>query len=291
MGSMLSSDRVLESSDASEKARKGVISYDWNLNKTKVDLGEVASIDIVSWNILAPCYRRLEANSELGIRLREGHDKKAWLKRATDTLSFLENMFNSYKTEGGPEIVALQEFWMKDEYKDMFFLLFQKYGYECRTCKRPGSKMDSVCILVKKEEYTIEDQKDVRLLGGDRVALLLKVKHKRSGRICYIANTHLSFPHCTLDRRTQQKQMEALIAMISDFSGSKGSKENKSKNKDEKKNGQETKQGEGEGEGKKLFSVVLGDFNVEQNSSVCQMLSHAGFVSCLQVSLSPSLSL
>ena len=51
----------------------------------------------------------LRPTTQLGIRLREGHSREAWLKRATDTANFLEKMLNSYTKEGGPDIVALQE--------------------------------------------------------------------------------------------------------------------------------------------------------------------------------------
>ena len=124
-----------------------------------------------------------------------------------------------------------------------------------------------MCILTKRKEYVVEDQQNLQLLGGDRVALLLRLRHRRTGRMCCIANTHLSFPHCSIDRATQNKQMAALIEAIEAFSkpksqqiGDSGEGSEVRESKETGETGNEAKASDADSGG---FSVVLGDFNGE----------------------------
>ncbi len=301
MGQFLSTKRketcsadVLSNASVNQQMRK----FHWGESKELVEGGEDAMIpiDVVTWNMLAPCYRRIGERTSMGFRLREGHTKDAWIKRANETATFLEQMFTAYKqrgcgtVDGGPDIVCFQEFWMDEEYCKIFLPLFEKYGYETRSFKRPGNKTDSVCILTKRHQYEIEDQQNLLLLAGEtRVALLLCLRHKASGRKVTIANTHLSFPHNAIDRRTQNAQMEVLIQEMNKFA----TKEEGSTADIDKQGQQHGVQGETPtstsskpDSQKKLeipVSIVVGDFNQEEHSSVCKMLKAAGYVSCLQV--------
>ena len=57
---------------------------------------------------------------------------------------------------------------------------------------------------------------------GDRVALLLWLRHKHSGKDLLIANTHLSFPHTIFDKMSQVRQVQKLTEDIEAFTGQHG---------------------------------------------------------------------
>jgi len=98
---------------------------------------ELASFDIVTFNLLAPCYKRLATRNSMGRRLRESHDPKSWRPRA-------ELAFRFFKEELLPNtsILALQEFWMGNEaYKSMFIEEFERQGYSVTTLQRTGDKV------------------------------------------------------------------------------------------------------------------------------------------------------
>ena len=101
---------------------------------------ELASIDVLTFNMLAPCYKRLSSRNAVGRRHRESYDQKAWLPRA-------ERTFDFFREEVFPcaSIIALQEFWMGDEiYKNMFLEEFEKQGFEVLTLQRTGDKVRSI---------------------------------------------------------------------------------------------------------------------------------------------------
>ena len=51
---------------------------------------KAGKVGIVSFNMLAPCYRRLSERNSSGRRLREGHTFDKWQQRAGATQAFLE---------------------------------------------------------------------------------------------------------------------------------------------------------------------------------------------------------
>lgn len=51
---------------------------------------KAGKVGIVSFNMLAPCYRRISERNALGRRLREGHTFERWQQRAEDTQAFME---------------------------------------------------------------------------------------------------------------------------------------------------------------------------------------------------------
>jgi hypothetical protein len=51
---------------------------------------KAGNVGIVSFNMLAPCYRRISERNAMGRRLREGHSFEAWQHRAGDTQAFME---------------------------------------------------------------------------------------------------------------------------------------------------------------------------------------------------------
>ena len=168
-------------------------------------------------------------------------------------MQFLENelLLNS-------SIVALQEFWLRDEYASIFEKGFKKLGFDTFTLRRTGQKTDAVAFMIKSSDFEMIQRKDISLCRlGDRVALLLWLRHKKSGKNVLVANTHLTFPHNMFDRSNQLRQMRILLDSIENFV-------------EENEVGPATR-------------VVTGDFNVEGHSPVCEHLRQAGYQSCFEI--------
>ena len=117
--------------------------------------------------------------------------------------------------------------------------------------------MDAVAIVVKTSEFDILARHNVNLNSLDRIALLLWLRHKATGKNLLLANTHLSFPHTSLDRMFQMRQMSTLVSEMDLF---------------EKRHKLEAAA---------VTRVIMGDFNVEAWSPVCAHLRQEGYVSGL----------
>lgn len=214
---------------------------------------QIVEFSLVTFNMLAPCYKRISREASItGRRERESDKLLMWSQRATDTIAFFEK-----ELLPASSILALQEFWLNEEYSSMFEKFFDEKGYDFRTLKRSGSKTDAVAIAVKKDEFEIKGSEDLYLCPvGDRVALLLWLRHKRTGKNIVVANTHLSFPHNAFDRMNQMRQMRKLTDAIDRYC-----KNNKVGS---------------------CTRIVTGDFNSEVRSSVCDHLRSSGYQSTFE---------
>ena len=215
----------------------------------------VAEFNVVTFNMLAPCYKRISGeSSSTGRRERESDKSAMWKQRAQETVTFLEEELLTASS-----IIALQEFWLDKEYSSIFANCFKQKGFDIRILKRSGSKMDAVAIAVKNDVFEIKGSQDVYLCSvGDRVALLLWLCHRETGKNILVANTHLSFPHNVFDRMNQMRQMRKLTDAIDRYS------------KDHKI-GPSTR-------------IITGDFNSEVKSSVCDHLKSSGYHSSFEIS-------
>lgn len=119
--------------------------------------------------------------------------------------------------------------------------------------------MDAVALAIKSSTFTIMGGENITLYSaGDRVALLLWLKHNHTGKDFLIANTHLSFPHSSYDRINQMRQMRKLTSVIDAFALDNCINH--------------------------ATRVILGDFNVQGESPVCDHLRSEGYVSCAEIS-------
>lgn len=202
---------------------------------------------VASFNLLAPCYKRLPAS------MRESSDNQLWTKRASETIDFCHT-----EIYGDSDIIGFQEYWLDSQYTELFKEGFDSHGYEVRHLKRTGKKTDSVAIAVKKDVFEILGSENIYLCSiGDRVALVLHLHHKATGKTVLVANTHLSFPHSSFDRVNQMQQMKKLTNAMSQYATKYGIKS--------------------------ATRIVLGDFNVNSSSQVCDHLRKAGYFSCFEV--------
>jgi endonuclease/exonuclease/phosphatase family metal-dependent hydrolase len=238
----------------------------------------VQPVSVASWNVLAPCYRRLPVRNSIGRRLRESHAEHAWRDRAEDTLTFLRQRLLSSPLPSysvsvggvtplsapvppaspppgeGVGIIGLQEFWLDAAYRAPFDSAFSAAGYRTFTLKRTAEgKHDAVALLVRSDGFSVRARCDVQLLSdGDRVALLLHLVQRSTGLHVVVANTHLTFPHTPYDSEQQLREVRALLRATDRFC-------------------------EQQGVPADSLRVVMGDFNVSQQSAACALLQQAGY--------------
>lgn len=210
--------------------------------------------DVVSFNLLAPVYKRLTTkNAQTGRRHREAGSYDLWSERLNQTAEFFKQ-----EIYANTAIIALQEYWLDVRYRKVFEEQFAMYGYDFRIMQRTGTKVDAVALIIKKDLFEIKGAEYIDLATlGDRVALLLWLRHKHTGYDLLVANTHLSFPHSPTDQQHQVMQMQHLTSVIDrfarvhDIAGAP--------------------------------ALIMGDFNVEGRSMVCDHLRSAGYFSCFEV--------
>ena len=225
---------------------------------TDTDTAETQSnhaFDVVSFNLLAPVYKRLSSlNTITGRRHREDSDFTLWNDRLTQTIDFFRSeIYND------AAIIALQEYWLDPEYRILFETQFKQHGYKVYILQRTGEKMDAVAIAIKSDIFEVCGIENVHLCTyGDRVALLLWLKHRSTGFDLLVANTHLSFPHNTIDKINQVSQMKKLTSVIHEYAS--------------------------EHSISTAPALIMGDFNVESYSPVCDHLKSAGYYSCFEIS-------
>lgn len=227
--------------------------YDWRLQQEHYT--PIAEINVVSFNMLAPVYKRLsQLDITTGYRKREASNTQLWKARSEQTINFFkQNLFSS------TDIIGLQEFWLTDDhYLHFFTKAFKDYDYGMYSLQRTGDKSDAVVILVKNTVFEMLQSENVYLCNeGDRVALLLWLRHRITGKEILVANTHLSFPHTLSDRMNQMQQMKKLTLAMDKFAQRNGIRH--------------------------VTRLIMGDFNVESNSPVCDHLRNSGFYSCFEV--------
>jgi len=201
--------------------------------------------------MLAPCYKRTFFRS---IRSRESTEAEKWFIRAQEAVQFLRQEICTTAT-----IIALQEFWLQEEYYSIFRQVFETEGFEVKYLRRTGAKTDAVALLIRKNVFDILGSENISLCGqNDRVALLLWLQHKLTGRHFVVVNTHLSFPHSVFDKMSQVRQMQTVTEAIDRFALRYRIL--------------------------RSTRIILGDFNVENQSPVCEHLRTSGYTSCFDVS-------
>lgn len=150
-----------------------------------------------------------------------------------------------------------------------------------------------MALVVNIEMFDILGSENIHLCTiGDRVALLLWLRHKETDKHILVANTHLSFPHHAWDRMNQMQQMKKLLNGIESFA-------ERHTIKTATRIGTVTPYEINLNYKNKIscticyifYSSVLGDFNVESNSPVCDHLRDSGYFSCFEVSPPGNLTL
>jgi hypothetical protein len=184
---------------------------------------------------------------------RESSYHDVWQERATKKVAFLNSTVFPNSS-----IVALQEYWLHDQYSSQFVESAHQNGFRLQSLRRTGSKTDAVAFVIQKDTFDILGRRDVYLCTqGDRVALILWLRHKHTGKNFIVANTHLSFPHSRFDKMNQVRQMQTLTEAIEVFAEESGITHS--------------------------TRLIMGDFNVESESPVCDHLRDIGYFSAFEV--------
>jgi endonuclease/exonuclease/phosphatase family metal-dependent hydrolase len=223
----------------------------WGERSTSIPSScRVHALHLVSFNILAPCYKVLRC---AGRREHEQQYPAEWIPRIEGALEFLHSsVFHE------ADIVALQEYWFDDRFRAM---LSKAVGdaFEIVTLRRTGFKYDGVAFLVRRSRFQVCAYKRLYLCDvGNRVGLALHLFDNELRRQLLVANTHLSFPHANFDQENQRKQVRALASGIDGFAAERGLAYGTPR-------------------------LILGDFNAELDDPVCHYLKELGYFDCFHV--------
>eukprot|EP00930_Biecheleria_cincta_P039851 TRINITY_DN27351_c0_g2_i1.p1 TRINITY_DN27351_c0_g2~~TRINITY_DN27351_c0_g2_i1.p1 ORF type:complete len:344 (-),score=26.92 TRINITY_DN27351_c0_g2_i1:368-1399(-) len=136
---------------------------------------------VVTWNLLAPCYKRAQGGHESG-------DEPAWRERLIQQFRILEEL--------EPDILLLQEWWHdSDAYAQAWFQWAELHGMSVYVSPRTSGKADACTSLVagrlgvSKVEFKTLSYDD----WGDRVLQLLLFEAQ--GQKWLVSNTHLTYAH------------------------------------------------------------------------------------------------
>uniref|UniRef100_A0A7S3A7G3 Endonuclease/exonuclease/phosphatase domain-containing protein n=1 Tax=Rhodosorus marinus TaxID=101924 RepID=A0A7S3A7G3_9RHOD len=186
---------------------------------------ESTTMSVATFNVLAPCYRRLDELSvkvqvveKSGIgpgnfgrrpRPRESQFRDLWSARCSEMCAFVKaDVF---------DVVCLQEFWFDEGYVSKFSDCFMK-DYELFSAQRTGGKADGLLTMLRRGKFHVEHMQKLEFKdAGNRVALLLCARLADVGSLLIIVNTHLTFPHHEHDRVLRQGQISKLVEFIDGF--------------------------------------------------------------------------
>jgi endonuclease/exonuclease/phosphatase family metal-dependent hydrolase len=224
-------------------------------NKHHMNYDKLSSFKVATFNLLAPCFKRMETIDPMtGLMHREDIYHQLWTDREAKTLEFFQKHIIT-----NTSVIALQEYWLDQRYARVFEAWLVQNGFKLEQLARTGEQRDAVALAVKTSDFEIVARDDISLCSqSDRVALLLLLLHKQTRKYILCASTHLSFPHSIFDQLNQVTQMRTLIDRMRAFAGTRGLESFYS-------------------------SIIMGDFNVEADSSVCDHLRNEGFHSCFEV--------
>jgi|GEM_PF-4268643 len=151
-----------------------------------------------TWNLLAPCWKRLKEG-------RESEEKYLWETRQQASLQYLKAALW--------DVMFLQEVWFHKDYVKILVAEFTS-TYHIYFLQRVHRKEDGLCILLRKSVFPTP----VELIGidfndfGSRIALLLIWDEY------VMLNTHLTFPHSNqYDNILRMNQVKKIITILQDF--------------------------------------------------------------------------
>lgn len=210
---------------------------------------QIPPFTLLTFNLLAPCYKRLYTPTGSERRDRERHHEPLWTTRLDSLLDLLLSI------SPRPDVIALQEVWFHPAYLYRLEAALSPY-YSFHYAKRPGSKEDGLATLVLNSSMTIVSARKVAafpLADADRVGLAVSAE-LFGGAQLLVVNAHLTFPHCFVSRRTRANQAGTLVSYVSDYLSKHGDAN--------------------------VHAIVLGDFNGDSDSAACKRMFDSGFVNC-----------
>lgn len=165
---------------------------------------------ITTFNMLAPCYKRLHDPEGRELRERECDRPSLWKTRLNQTLSHLLSLSPL------PDILLLQELWF-----DPTFLAQVKDAlsphYHFFLARHPSPKWDGVATLVLRQSpYVAPSLKEaVQYVSlphnPDRVCLAVPLLQIEACSTLWIFNAHVTFPHSDRHLRTRDEEVDQLV--------------------------------------------------------------------------------
>lgn len=221
---------------------------------------------LLTFNLLAPCYKRMFGPSGQERRDRECDHSALWSERLDSILHFLTTVSPT------PHVISLQEFWFHPSFKQRVEDALSP-KYHMFYAKRPGTKEDGLATLVLRNSPFIRNVKQVGsfpLGNADRVALAIHATLTSSdsesapatSSSLLILNAHLTFPHCFISRCLRESQADALTTFVNTYAAANPAEQ--------------------------VSALVVGDFNSDMRSSVCARMSDAHYVNCFAALNGPS---
>lgn len=209
-----------------------------------------AGITVVTFNMLAPCYKRQFAADGTERRDREGDNDYLWKSRFDVILNMLVTLSPM------PDVICLQEVWFCPSYISRLERILSPH-YFIFYAQRPG-KPDGLATLIHRSSRNVRAPTcgEVLILdrSGDRVALPVTAS---TGFLAtsplLIINTHLTFPHCIRDSVRRKRQASTLATYVDDRISATV-------------------------DGHHLQVILSGDFNSDNDSPVATLLHNARFV-------------
>ena len=176
--------------------------YHPRMSKTETaPLGDV-SLKLVSFNVLAPCYKKVKVTDDSHV-LMESDFEDSYLDR--------NRMICEELVKTDADVICLQEYW--SESPKLRKLYWETLcgpcgaGYKMRELRRTShwrTRQDGLAVFIKESRVALQDARDILFHDcGDRVAqmLLLAMKPPEGAPPTFPAqqficvNTHLLFPH------------------------------------------------------------------------------------------------
>ncbi|KAJ1429451.1 hypothetical protein B484DRAFT_396351 [Ochromonadaceae sp. CCMP2298] len=208
---------------------------------------EEISLKVISFNVLAPCYKRIEVDGKKAI---ESDHEHIYLKRNTEICNQL--------VASKADIICLQEFWSSSEQLQQLYRSMLCEGdccYSMQVLPRTShwnQRGDSVAVFVRTPRLQIEDVRYILFHDvGDRVALMLLLalhpdqdqegeqsQEKQGGQegvqgeqgqalsvarrkapvqrfIC--VNTHLLFPHNPYSSKIRLREITKILGFVEGY--------------------------------------------------------------------------
>ena len=144
-------------------------------------VGLGTSLSLLSWNLLAPCYKR-----------------PAELSPCTDARVLAQT---AVVRASQADIVNLQEFWLEQDHVRTWRSFAAEEGFCMLVSPRSGRKRDGCCMLVRRTLLCAAPEVEALSYNdwGDRVVQLVTLRLAREGGrdplTLTVAHTHLTFPH------------------------------------------------------------------------------------------------
>jgi endonuclease/exonuclease/phosphatase family metal-dependent hydrolase len=173
-------------------------------------VGNGAMLRLVTFNVLAPMYRRLLRPNGQGTT-REDIDRDGYRRRHRAIIGMLAG--------AAADVICLQEFWFEDEFSGYYEgALGNRYDFV--GMQRTGFKADGVMILVNRAKFQVVTQRPLEFRDdGDRVALFVTLQSHEQGHRVVVGTTHLTFPHARSYVQLAYDQTAKLLRCADDLQG------------------------------------------------------------------------